>query len=160
MNWADTGRAGVFAFLVLISIFCGGSGANDRKPGLCAGHDAKTPHVIETLEGEWARAYEHRDTALLNCILADDFEVSSMPSPAFRLHDKKTVLDWVATRTGSAELEHLQTRLYSVAAVARGVYWVREDGKLVSRFQFTDFFIYRDNRWQAISRILAELPVE
>lgn len=161
MNRATTMHARVFAFLLLISISCLGFRPDEQSArGLCPGLDAKDPHAIETLEGDWARAYEHRDTALLNCILADDFEVGSMPSSDFQLHDRKTVLDWVATRTGSAELENLQTKSYGVAAIARGVYSVRKDGKLVSRFQFADVFIYRDNRWQAVSRTLAQLTVQ
>ena len=41
-------------------------------------HD-KSPQVIRALEELWAKAYANRDTAGLNCILADDFEIDSMP---------------------------------------------------------------------------------
>src|SRR6516162_7391140 len=112
-------RTGLFAFLMLISIPCAGLGLDE-----CSSADlrlrlhAKDPQIVKTLEDQWARAYEHRDTALLNCILADDFEIYSMPAEDFQQHDKRAVLEWVASRTGSAELEQLQTKSYGYAALA------------------------------------------
>jgi hypothetical protein len=122
-------------------------------------HD-KSPQVIRALEEQWAKAYANRDTATLNCILADDFEIGSMPDQVLAVHDKHRVLAWVLTRTGSAELEHLQTRPFDSTVLARGVYAVRAGGRLVSRFQFTDVFVYRSNRWQAVARTIAELPLK
>ena len=122
-------------------------------------HD-KSPQVIRALEEQWAKAYANRDTATLNCILADDFEIGSMPDQVLAVHDKHRVLAWVLTRTGSAELEHLQTRPFDSTVLARGVYAVRAGGRLVSRFQFTDVFVYRSNRWQAVARTIADLPLK
>ena len=122
-------------------------------------HD-KSPQVIRALEEQWAKAYANRDTATLNCILADDFEIGSMPDQVLAVHDNHRVLAWVLTRTGSAELEHLQTRPFDSTVLARGVYAVRAGGRLVSRFQFTDVFVYRSNRWQAVARTIAELPLK
>jgi len=122
-------------------------------------HD-KSPQVIRALEEQWAKAYANRDTATLNCILADDFEIGSMPDQVLAVHDKHRVLAWVLTRTGSAELEHLQTRPFDSIVLARGVYAVRTGGMLVSRFQFADVFVYRSNRWQAVARTIADLPLK
>lgn len=122
-------------------------------------HD-KSPQVIRALEEQWAKAYANRDTATLNCILADDFEIGSMPDQVLAVHDKHRVLAWVLTRTGSAELEHLQTRPFDSTVLARGVYAVRTGGMLVSRFQFADVFVYRSNRWQAVARTIADLPLK
>ena len=120
----------------------------------------KSSQVIKVLEEQWAKAYASRDTARLNCILADDFEISSMPDEILAVHDKHHVLEWVVTRTGSAELEHLQTRPFDSIVLARGVYAVRTGGMLVSRFQFADVFVYRSNRWQAVARTIADLPLK
>src|SRR5215472_8538246 len=154
-------RRSLIAFLILISVPCAGLGLDECSSADLRLHlHAKDPQVVKTLEDQWARAYEHRDTAVLNCILADDFEIYSMPSQDFQPHDKRAVLEWVASRTGSAELDQLQTKPYGFAVLARGVYSVRQDGKVVSRFQFTDFFVYRRNRWQAVSRVLAQLGAQ
>jgi len=122
-------------------------------------HD-KNPQIIRSLEQQWAQAYANRDTAWLSCILGDDFEIGSMPDQACATHSKQNVLDWVATRTGSAELELLQIKPHDNTVMARGVYSVRRGGKLVSRFQFTDVFVYRSSRWQAVARTIAELPLK
>jgi len=122
-------------------------------------HD-KSPQVIRALEEQWAKAYVNRDTAGLNCILADDFEIDSMRDQGFAVHDKHHVLEWVATRTGSAELEQIQTRSFDNTVLAKGVYAVRTGGRLLSRFHFTDVFVYRRDRWQAVARTIAELPVK
>jgi hypothetical protein len=120
-------------------------------------HD-KGPDALNAIEKEWARAYADRDTASLNCIFADEFQIASLND--FEVHYKTEVLQWVANRTGSAELEQLQVKSRGAAAVARGVYKVRRDGQVLSRFQFTDFFLYRVGRWQAVARTVSQLPVE
>jgi hypothetical protein len=120
----------------------------------------RNPGAVKTLEERWALAYARRDAAMLNCILAEDFEVGSMPAQGLELHHRQDVLEWLKTRTGSAELEQLQTKPYGTAVVARGVYSVRRDQKLISRFQFTDFFLYREGRWEVVTRVLSQLPVQ
>jgi hypothetical protein len=83
-----------------------------------------------------------------------------MPDQGFAVHDKHHVLEWVETRTGSAELEQIQTRSFDNTVLAKGIYAVRAGGRLLSRFQFTDVFVYRSNRWQAVARTIAELPLK
>jgi Domain of unknown function (DUF4440) len=149
------------AFLVVIFISSASNAADEcSSAGLRSVLHDSNPQVVKTLENQWALAYAKRDAALLNCILAEDFEIGSMPAQGFEIHDRQHVLEWLATRTGSAELEQLQIKPYGPAVVARGVYSVRRDRKLVSRFQFADFFLYREGRWQAVARTLAQLPVQ
>jgi len=151
-----------FQVLLIISVVSSVSVATDdcRSAELRAVLHDKSPQVIRALEEQWAKAYANRDTARLKCILADDFEIGSMPDQVLAVHDKHRVLAWVLTRTGSAELEHLQTRPFDSTVLARGIYAVRAGGRLVSRFQFTDVFVYRSNRWQAVARTIAELPLK
>jgi hypothetical protein len=118
----------------------------------------KSPDALNVIEKEWALADANRDTTFLNCIFANEFQIASLND--FEVHYKTEVLQWVSNRTGSAELEKLQVRALGSAAAARGVYKVRRDGKLLSRFQFTDFFLYRAGRWQAFARALSPLPVQ
>jgi hypothetical protein len=123
----------------------------------------KNPQVLRVVEYRWIKAYADLDTAFLTCLLANRFEVGSMPDKKLELHDKNHVLHWVKSRTEPVhnEMEQLQIKNYDTAAVARGIYSVRRrDGKLTSRFQFIDVFLYRHGRWQAVTRQIAELPLE
>jgi len=152
---------GVDVILLLASFISGANPGTDecRSPEVLRLLSDNRPDVVKMLEERWLRAYSSQDTEALNCILAEDFEIGSMPGDDSEVHDKKHVLEWVATRTGKAELEQLRIQSYETAVVARGIYSVRRDGKMVARFQFTDFFVYRDHRWQAVTRALAQLPV-
>ena len=153
-------RSAMFAFLLVGFVSCV-SLAADRCGSGELGRVLRDNHtqVIKTLEDRWLHGYAARDTELLNCILAGDFQIGSMPDQTIKLHDKQQVLEWVKRRTGSVELDRVEIQSYGTAVIARGVYSVYENTKLVSRFQFTDFFVYRAHRWQAVARTLAELPL-
>lgn len=148
-----------YVVLALIILLRAGPAEECGRADLRLTLNDKNPQVVQTLEEHWMQAYASRDAALLGCLLADDFEISSIFDGNLELHNKQHVLEWVASRTGSAELERLQIKSHGTAVVARGVYSVRRGAKLVSRFQFADFFVYQDGRWQAIARTLAQLPV-
>lgn len=149
------------ACLVMILISCAGAAAGECKSeDILSVLNDRNPEVVKTLEERWALAYARRDAASLNCILAEDFEVGSMPAQRLELHHRQDVLKWLSTRTGSAELEQLQIKPYGNAVIARGVYSVRRDQKLISRFQFADFFLYREGRWEAVARVLSQLQVQ
>lgn len=124
---------------------------------------SKNPQVLFMVEYRWIKAYTDRDTDFLTCLLEDSFEIGSMPDKKLELHDKNHVLHWVESRTAPVhnEMEQLQLKSYDNSAVARGIYSVRQrDGKLISRFQFIDVFLYRHGRWQAVTRQIAELPLD
>lgn len=148
---------GIFLFHILASI----------QPALTATPACSSPNLarlladrhpgaVNTIEREWARAYANRDTSSLGCIFADEFQITSPGDKDFQVHYKSDVLQWLAGREGSAELEGLQVKSHKSAAAARGSYAVRRDGKLISRYRFIDFFVYRDGRWQAMVRTLTE----
>src|SRR5262249_28839057 len=104
----------------------------------------KDATAIENLERRWAQAYAERNVAVLQCIMADDFEIGSMPDEKVEVNGKQHVLEWVPVRTGSAEIEQLHVWLHGEMAIARGSYLVRaQDGMVHRRFQFTDLFVYR-----------------
>lgn len=122
----------------------------------------KNSQVLRQVEDQWIRAYGERNAELLECILADDFEIASIPDEKLEINNKQHVMDWIASKSRSVnKLEQLDIRTHEEAAVVRGVYSARtQEGKLTSRFQFTDVFVYRANGWQAVSREIAELPVK
>jgi len=121
----------------------------------------KDPQVLKEVEQEWLQAYGEKNTALLDCILAEDFEIASMPDEKGEAHNKKHVLDWVATRPPTVQkIERFDLKPYRDVAVVRGIYSMNgQDGKILARYQFMDVFFFRGERWQALTREIAELPI-
>lgn len=122
----------------------------------------KDTQVLEEVEQEWLRAYGEKNTAALDCILADDFRIGGMPEEKGEVHDKKHVLVWVAQRSRSVQkIERFDLTPYGNVAVVRGAYSMRgQDGRVLARYQFMDVFVYRKQRWQALTREIAELPIK
>jgi hypothetical protein len=122
----------------------------------------KDPQVLREVEKEWLQAYGEKNTSVLDCILADDFEIASMPDEKEEVHDKRHVLDWVAQRSRTVQkIEQFELKPYRDVAIARGIYSMNSpDGKVLARYQFMDLFIYREKRWQAAARQLARLRIE
>ena len=121
----------------------------------------KDPQVLKEVEQEWLQAYGEKNTALLDCILAEDFEIASMPDEKGEAHNKKHVLDWVATRPPTVQkIERFDLKPYRDMAVVRGIYSMNgQDGKILARYQFIDVFFFQGERWQALTREIAELPI-
>ena len=122
----------------------------------------KDPQVLKDVEQEWLRAYGEKNTAVLDCILAEDFQIGSMPDEKGEVHDKKHVLDWVAQRSRTIQkMEQFDLTPYGNVAAVRGAYSMSgQDGKVLARYQFMDVFIYREERWVAVTREIAELPAK
>jgi hypothetical protein len=122
----------------------------------------KDPQILNDVERRWIQAYGEGDTRSLTCILADDFEIGSAPDAKLEVNNKQHVLDWVSTKSHSVNnIERLEIKAFGQAAITRGIYSVcSQDGKRLSRFQFTDVFLYRRTGWQAVSRQISELPLQ
>ena len=122
----------------------------------------KDPQVLKEVEQEWLRAYGEKNTAALDCILAEDFRIGSMPNEKGEVHDKNHVLDWVAQRSPSVQkIERFDLTPNGNVAIVRGAYSMSgQDGKVLARYQFMDVFVYRRERWQALTREIAELPIK
>ena len=122
----------------------------------------KDAEVLKEVEQQWLQAYGERNTSALDCILADEFKIGSMPDEKGEVHDKKHVLDWVAQRSPTTQkIEQIEIKTFGAVAVVRGIYSsYRPNGTLVVRFQFLDVFAYGGERWQALTREIAELPTQ
>ena len=140
----------------------GRQGSDDCAPSLGLDLLDTGPTVLREVERRWIEAYGQRNTQLLLCILADDFEIGSMPDSQLEVNNRQHVLDWVSTKTISMNrIEQLNVSRHGTVAVARGIYSVSTpDGTLTARFQFSDVFTYRRNGWQAILREIATLPIK
>jgi hypothetical protein len=101
------------------------------------------------MEEEWLHA---RDASTLERILASDF-VHPVPSGVFLT--KVQHVAWAVAHPRPLSIqesfESLRVRLYGTTAIANGVVVAREPGHAPRRTIFTDVFVYRDHRWQAVN---------
>jgi hypothetical protein len=102
------------------------------------------------LEQTWAKALEQRDTATVACLLGDEFQDAGVDG---KLHDRKEALQRVAQHSANSNrLEDMHAHLYGATAFVRGLNEVVDaTGKVLARVRFTDIFVYRDGRWQAVA---------
>ncbi len=105
---------------------------------------------IMRLEEAWGRALSARDTAFFHQTLADDF----VGTGGADLRSKATVIEELTRGVGTVpvpRLEHTQVRLFGEVAVVTGVAAYQGEGALPSsRTRFTEVWVKRDGRWQAV----------
>ena len=107
--------------------------------------------ALIALENKWLRS-EHRATEL-DSILASDFV---HPVVTGNLLDKAQHIHFSSTHLPPANLQNhfdgLKVRLYGDVGIVNGLVVTTNDkGEEVRRTVFTDVFVYRDQRWQAIN---------
>jgi hypothetical protein len=111
---------------------------------------AKDRDAITALEQEWLHAH---DAVTLDRILASDF-VHVIPTDHFL--SKQEHIDWAVKhpepKDRHTKFDKLNVRLYGDAGIVNGSVIATDDsGKELDRTMFTDVFVYRDGRWQAVN---------
>ena len=111
---------------------------------------AKTEQALVELEHRWAKALEQRDSAVIGCILAPEFRDSGAEG---QLHDRRQVLASLPSRKPTLNhLIELHPKLLGEVGMVRGVNRVTDAaGHVLAQVRFTDVFVYREARWQAIA---------
>jgi hypothetical protein len=107
--------------------------------------------ALIALENEWLKN-EHNATALVR-ILASDF---LHPVVTGDVLTKEQHIQFSATNLPPRDLtnhfEGLQVRVYGDVGVVNGlVVTTNKDNRPVNKTVFTDVFVYRDSRWQAVN---------
>ncbi len=110
----------------------------------------KNRAAIIALEQEWLHA---SDAATLDRILASDF-VHVVPVDHFLT--KQEHIDWTVKhpepKDRHTRFDKLNVRLYGDVGIVNGsVIATDPNGKELDRTMFTDVFVYRDGRWQAVN---------
>jgi len=115
----------------------------------CPKNHAMTEGALVELEQTWAAALTRHDAAAVACILGDEFEEADVDGS---LHTRAQVLEHIPQRKpGSNHLNGMRAHVDGNFGYVRGLNEVLDSsGKIVARVRFTDVFIYRDGRWQAI----------
>lgn len=121
------------------------------RPALPAGRPAESDqHAVEALEHQWLAA-EHDRTAL-DTILADDF---MHPVSAGVFLTKAQHIGWAVSHPAPPDrrrrFDGLRIRVYGQAAVATGTVVSIDQAGHEDRTVFTDVFVRRNGRWQAVN---------
>jgi Domain of unknown function (DUF4440) len=131
--------------ITVISLWCCSFGWTEtvRKP-------ANDRVEIINLEQDWLHAH---DAASLDRILAPDF-VHVIPIDHFLT--KQEHIDWVVKHPEPKErhtnFDKLNVRLYGDVGIVNGSVIATDDnGKELDRTMFTDVFVFRGGRWQAVN---------
>ena len=130
------------------AIFLSGATAAGAQSGSPGGNKAR--QAIISLEHEWL---DVRDTTTLRRILADDF-VHVLPMGFISKSDEIAFREkhgWPSS-VEQKKFEDLTVRLYGQMAIANGVVAATNvKTHAVRRTRFTDVFVYRSGRWQAVN---------
>ena len=115
---------------------------------------------ILAIENQWATAIERQDAAAFDRLAAEDFR--------FLEEDGRWLnrAEYIAARSHnpdnvkSAVQDEIEVRQYGDAAIATGrsiLHGTRAGKPFVYRFRWTDVYVRRDGRWQAVSGQLTSL---
>lgn len=116
----------------------------------CASGQGKDEATLVGLEQTWAKALEAHDTAAVSCLVAEEFQDVGVDGAVY---DRATTLARIASRRPSQNhLEDVHAQLHGEMAYVRGLNRVTDNaGAVLARVRFTDIFLYRDERWQAVA---------
>ena len=116
----------------------------------CPSGQPKTEAALLQLEQTWAKALESHDADTVACLVDVTFEDAGVDGA---VHDRATMLAHIAQRGPNLNrLEDMHAHLYGDTAYVRGINQVNDPaGKPVARVRFTDVFVYREGRWQAVA---------
>jgi ketosteroid isomerase-like protein len=134
----------------------------------CAGrmraqiNKAKIAQMLERMEHDWTDAYQHKDRAALARILADDWR-GQYP---WGVRTKTQSLDEMMngdTTIQAITFGPMQVRLYGETAVVMGSDEEKSavNGKSTTgHYTWTDVWVRRDGRWQAVASQMTIVPRE
>ena len=116
----------------------------------CPKNQPKTEAALIELEQNWAAALSRKDAAAVACLLADEFEDADVDGS---LHSRSQTLEHIPGRKpGVNHLSEMRAHVEGNSGFTRGLATLVDgSGKVVARVRFTDVFIYRDRRWQALA---------
>lgn len=116
----------------------------------CASGQAKDEKTLLQQEEAWAKALDEHNSAVIDCLLAVEFQDADVSGA---VHNRAEALAHVSQRRpGSNHLEDMHASIYGETAFVRGLNRVLDpSGTPMASVRFTDIFVYRDGRWQAIA---------
>ena len=117
---------------------------------------------VTVAEQAWMDAWQRRDMEAVALLLADEFQLVSARSGELFGKDKWLTLARVAFVCRDFSFDEVQVQTYGNIAIAHCLY--RQQGTAWGRdwsglFRITDVWIWRENRWQAVTRHSTQIEV-
>lgn len=122
----------------------------DALAKTCASGQAKNDSALLQLEQTWAKALEQYDAETVACLVAEEFEDAGVDGGVY---NRAEMLAHIPQRGPNLNhLEDMHAHVYGDLAYVRGVNQVTDpSGKPLAKVRFTDIFVYREGRWQAVA---------
>jgi len=116
----------------------------------CPKNQPKTEAALIALEQNWAAALSRKDADAVACMLATEFEDADVDGS---LHTRSETLEHIPNKKpGVNHLSEMRAHVEGNSGFTRGLATLVDgSGKVVARVRFTDVFVYRDGRWQALA---------
>jgi hypothetical protein len=116
----------------------------------CPAGQPKDGNALVQTEQVWAKALEQRDPAALGCLLAAEFEDAG---PDGTLQDRDATLAKAGKHQPvHHELTEMHAQVHGDFGYIRGLATaVGAQGEVLARVRFTDIYVYREGRWQAVA---------
>ncbi len=116
----------------------------------CPKNQPKTEGALIEIEQNWAAALSRKDAEAVACMLAGEFEDADVDGS---LHTRSQTLEHIPhKKPGVNHLSELRGHVEGNSGFTRGLATlVDASGKVVARVRFTDVFVYREGRWQALA---------
>ncbi len=138
-------KSGLFLFLIFLMIL---SNQNYCKP---ISNNNKDKNQIISLEKVWLKNLHNK--TVLNTILASDY-VHTLPQGIFI--NKEQQINYMANHSFpegvTQKFDTLFVRVYGNTGIANGIVeTLNKYGKSIRKSIFTDIFVKRMGRWQAVS---------
>jgi ketosteroid isomerase-like protein len=134
--------------------------ASAQEARLGAVQDAKAVEEVKKLELEWWQSYVKRDTNFLERYVSDDY---TSIDPHGTVVDKKREIE--SLKSGDLAItemkpNEMKVRTYGDAAViaGRSIIKTKVSGQdASSEYRFTDVWVKRGDRWQAVTSQLTRI---
>lgn len=124
---------------------------------------------VRKLEREWLDAYEQRDAAAMERIVADDFIITF---PKGEMQTKAQILEALkavkAQRVPTAPkpkfyTEDVRARVYGDTVILTGrviTHWQSQGNEMRDQSRYTDTYVKRNGRWQVVASHLSGIELQ
>ena len=116
---------------------------------------------ILAIENQWATAIERQDAAAFDRLAAEDFRFIEEDGRVLNRAQYIAARSHNPEKVESAVQDEIEVRQYGDAAIATGrsiIHGTRDGAPFIHRFRWTDMYVRRAGRWQAVSGQLTAMP--
>ena len=113
---------------------------------------------VRKFERAWLDAYEKKDVAAMNTIVADDFTITFADGSMQTKSQIVESLKRPGKSTNKFRTENVDSRAYGDTVILVGVViteWTQNGEKKADRQRYTDTYVKRNGKWQVVASHLS-----